>query len=114
MTHELTTFLTNLAHGILLLTAWRLGRRERHFQYLEAVAGNRNLWKVRCNVCRKPLRDSPSATHTTPGPVEGSTVSVSYHADSPCQTIFNKRTTKPGPTPEGPAGPSARPLPPAA
>ncbi|MFB6805435.1 hypothetical protein [Streptomyces sp. NPDC056387] len=114
MTHELTTFLTNLAHGILLVVAWKLGRRERHFDYLEAVAGDRNLWDVRCDVCCKPLRDRPTAIHSTPGPVEGSIIEVRYHADSPCQTIIRKRAAKPGPPPDGPAGPSSRPLPPVA
>lgn len=94
MTSETVDFLVHIAYGALLCVAWRAGRREREVAYLRSLAGSKNLWSVRCDVCLKPMRDKASVTDTTTSTDGHSLTSVSYHMDR-CATIVRKRTDRP-------------------
>ncbi|MER7734124.1 hypothetical protein ABTX80_24855 [Streptomyces erythrochromogenes] len=80
--------------AIASMYAWRIGRRDREIRYLRKLAGNRNLWNVRCDVCCKPLRDRPTATDTTLHN-DGHQTSISYHLWGGCAEIVRKRQETP-------------------
>ncbi|MEW1803236.1 hypothetical protein ACIGO7_35470 [Streptomyces virginiae] len=77
--------------AIAALQGWRIGRRDREIRYLRRLAGSRSLWNVRCDVCRKPLRDQPTATDTTIHG-DGSETSINYHLRGGCAEIVRQRT----------------------
>lgn len=75
-----------------LLAAWTMHRQARHVRYLEAAAGDRNMWNVRCSACLHPLRDQPTISYLDAGPLAGMETVSHFHADPrPCAAIGRNR-----------------------
>ncbi|MFC9821411.1 hypothetical protein ACFWG6_31025 [Streptomyces erythrochromogenes] len=93
MTSELATLLAQTLIGGTVIAAL-LQRKQRRIDYLRPLAGDRDLWNVRCNVCLKPMRDKGSVTDTTTSADGSASTSVSYHMNR-CADIARNRRVDP-------------------